>query len=70
MLFLLYYRIYLPYQEGIKELINLGKEYNISMVGIGKYIRDKHDIKIKALLKDYISMILHSVPREAEKVLR
>ena len=62
-------RIYLPCQEGGRSLVNLEKEYIVTMIGLQTYMTNKDDVKIKAVLRHQNSKALHSVPKEAEKYL-
>ena len=40
-------RIYLPYQEGGRSLMNLEKEYKATMIGLHTYITNKDDVQTK-----------------------
>ena len=62
-------RIYLPFQEGGKSLMNLEKEYKATMIGLETYMTNKGDVQIQAVLRHQNSKALHSVPKEAEKYL-
>ena len=62
-------RIYLPYQEGGRSLVNLEKEYKSTMIGLQTYMTNKHDVQIQAVLWHQNSKALHSVDKEAEKYL-
>ena len=62
-------RIYLPYQEGGRSLMNLEKEYKATMKGLEAYMTNKDDVQIQAVLRHQNSKALHSVPKEAEKYL-
>ena len=62
-------RIYLPYQEGGRSLMNLEKEYKATMIGLQTYMTNKDDVQIQAVLRHQNSKALHSVPKEAEKYL-
>ena len=44
-------RIYLPYQEGGRSLMNLEKEYKSTMIGLQKYMTNKDDVQIQAVLR-------------------
>ena len=44
-------RIYLPCQEGRRLLMNLEKEYKATMVGLHKYMMNKEDPQIQAVLR-------------------
>ena len=46
-------RIYLPYQEGGRGLMNLEKEYKATMVGLYQYMTNKEDAQISALLRHH-----------------
>ena len=61
-------RIYLPYQEGGRSLMNLEKEYKATMIGLQRkpYMTNKDDVQIQAVLRHQNSKALHSVPKEAE----
>ena len=62
-------RIYLPCQEGGRSLMNLEKEYKATMVGLHKYMMNKEDPQIKAVLRHQTAKALHSIPKEAEAYL-
>ena len=62
-------RIYLPCQEGGRSLMNLEKEYKATMVGLHKYMMNKEDSQIQAVLRHQIAKALHSIPKEAEAYL-
>ena len=62
-------RIYLPYQEGGRSLMNLEKEYKATMIGLQTYITNKDDVQIQAGLRHQDSKALHSVTKEDEKYL-
>ena len=62
-------RIYLPYQEGGRSLMNLEKEYKATMVELHKYMMNKEDSQIQAVLRHHTSKALHSIPKEAEAYL-
>ena len=62
-------RIYLPCQEGRRSLMNLGKEYKTTMVGLHKYMMNKEDPQIKAVLRHQTAKALHSILQEAEAYL-
>ena len=62
-------RIYLPCQEGGRSLMNLEKEYKATMVGLQKYMMNKEDSQIQAVLRHHIGNALHSIPKEAEAYL-
>ena len=62
-------RIYLPYQEGGRSLMNLEKEYKATMIGLQTYMTNKDDVQIQSVLRHQNSKALHSVPKEAEKYL-
>ena len=59
-------RIYLPYQEGSRSLMNLEIEYKVTIVGFHKYMISKAYSQIQAVLRHQNSEILHSVPKETE----
>ena len=61
-------RIYLPCQEG-GLLMNLEKEYKATMVGLHKYMMNKEDPQIQAVLRHHTGKALHSIPKEAEAYL-
>ena len=63
-------RIYLPYQEAGRSLMNLEKEYKATMIGLQTYMTNKDDIQIQAVLRHQNSKALNSVPKEAEKYLK
>ena len=44
-------RIYLPYQEGERGLMNIEKEYKAIIVGLHKYLKEKNDIQVATLFK-------------------
>ena len=62
-------RIYLPCQEGGRSLMNLEKEYKATMVGLHKYMMNKEDPQIQAVLRHQTGKALHSIPKEAEAYL-
>ena len=62
-------RIYLPYQEGGRSLMNLEKEYKATMIGLQTYMTNKDDVEMQAVLRHQNSKALHSVPKEAENYL-
>ena len=62
-------RIYLPCQEGGRSLMNLEKEYKATMVGLHKYMMNKKDSQIQAVLRHQTAKALHSIPKEAEAYL-
>ena len=62
-------RIYLPCQEGGRSLINLEKKYKATMVGLHKYMMNKEDPQIKAVLRHQNAKAFHSIPKEAEAYL-
>ena len=61
--------IYLPCQEGGRSLMNLEKEYKATMVGLHKYMMNKEDPQIQAVLRHQTAKALHSIPKEAEAYL-
>ena len=62
-------RIYLPYQECGRSLMNLEKEYKAAMVGLHKYMMNKEDFQIQAVLRHHTDKVLHSIPKKAEAYL-
>ena len=54
-------RIYLPYQGGGRGLISPEKEYMATNVEIDKYITHKGNIQIKAVHRDQIYKVFHSL---------
>ena len=62
-------RIYLLCQEGGRSLMNLEKEYKATMVGLHKYMVNKEDSQIQAVLRHPTGKALHSIPKEAEAYL-
>ena len=62
-------RIYLPCQEGGRSLMKLEKEYKATMVGLHKYMINKEDSQIQAVLRHHTGKALHSIPKEAEAYL-
>ena len=62
-------RIYLSCQEGGRSLMNLEKEYKATMVGLHKYMMNKEDSQIQAVLRHHTGKVLHSIPKEAEAYL-
>ena len=62
-------RIYLPYQAGGRELMNLEKEYKATMVGLYQYMANKEDVQISALLRHHTGKALYSVSKESTKYL-
>ena len=61
--------IYPPCQDCGRGLMNLGKEYTAAMAGIQKYMTQKEDIHVEALLKHKGSKAPYSRIKEAEKYL-
>ena len=59
-------RIYLPCQEGGRSLINPEKEYKATMIGLHKYMVNKGDSQIQAVLGHHTGKALHSIPKEAK----
>ena len=49
--------------------MNLEKKYKVTMVGLSKYMIEKDDPQITALLKCKTSKALFSIPKEAKKYL-
>ena len=49
--------------------MNLEKEYKATMIGLQKYITNKGDVQIQAVLRCQNSKSLYSVPKEAKKYL-
>ena len=62
-------RIYLPCQEGGRLLMSLEKEYKATVVGLHKYMMNKEDPQIQAVLRHQTAKALHSIPKEAEAYL-
>ena len=62
-------RIYLPWQEGGRALMNLKKEFKAAIVGLNKCLVNKDDKQIAAVLKHHKAKVLHSIPKQAEKYL-
>ena len=62
-------RIYLPCQEDGRSLMNLEKEYKATMVGLHKYMMNKEDSQIQAVLRHHTGKAFHSIPKEAEAYL-
>ena len=62
-------RIYLTCQEGGRSLMNLGKEYKATMMGLQTCMTNKDDVQIQAVLRHQNSKALHSVSKKAEKYL-
>ena len=62
-------RLYLPCEEGGRSLMNLEKEYKATMVGLHKYMVNKEDPQIQAVLRHQTAKALHSIPKEAEAYL-
>ena len=62
-------RIYLPCQEGGRPLMNLEKEYKATMVGLHKYMMNKEDPQIQAVVRHQTAKALHSIHKEAEAYL-
>ena len=58
-------RIYLPCQEGGRSSVNLEKVYKVTMVGLHKYMMNKEDSHIQAVLRHQTAKALHSIPKEA-----
>ena len=59
-------RIYLPYQEGGRGLMNLEKEYNATMVGLYQYMTYKEDTQISALLRHHRVKPYTQYPRKLQ----
>ena len=49
--------------------MNLEKEYKATMVGQHKYMMNKEDSQIQAVLRHYTGKAGHSIPKEAEVYL-
>ena len=49
--------------------MNLEKEYKATMVGLHKYMMNKEDSQIQAVLRHQTAKALHSIPKEAEAYL-
>ena len=49
--------------------MNLEKEYKATMVGLHKYMMNKEDSQIQAVLRHQTAKVLHSIPKEAEAYL-
>ena len=49
--------------------MNLEKEYKATMVGLHKYMMNKEDPQIKAVLRHQTAKALHSIPKESEAYL-
>ena len=62
-------RIYLPCTEGGRGLTNLEKEFKATIVGLKKYLVNKDDKQLAAVLKHHNIKALHSIPKQAEKYL-
>ena len=62
-------RIYLPYQEGGRSLMNVEKEYKATKVGLHKYMINKEDSQMQAFLRHHTAEVLHSMPKEAKAYL-
>ena len=63
-------RIYLPCQEGGRSLMNLEKEYKVTVVGLHKlHMINKEDPQIKAVVRHHTANALHSILKEAETYL-
>ena len=56
--------IYLQCQKGGRSLMNLGKEYKATIIGLQTYMTNKDDVQIQAVLRHQNSKTLHSVPKE------
>ena len=56
-------------QESGRSLMNLEKEYKATMVGLHKYMMNKEDSQIQAVLRHQTAKALHSIPKEAEAYL-
>ena len=52
-----------------KIIDNLEKEYKATMVGLHKYMKNKEDSQIQAVLRHQTAKALHSIPKEAEAYL-
>ena len=62
-------RIYLPYQESGRSLMNLEQEHKATMIRLPKYMTNKDDIQIQAVHQHKNSMAFHSVTKEAKTYL-
>ena len=62
-------RIYLLCQGGGRSLMNLEKEYKAKMVGLHKYMINKEDPQIQAVIRHQTAKALHSIPKEAEEYM-
>ena len=49
--------------------MNLEKEYKATIVGLHKYMMNKEDSQIQAVLRHHTGKALHSIPKEAEAYL-
>ena len=56
-------------QEIGRTLMNLEKENKATMVGLHKYMMNKEDPQIQAVLRHQTAKALHSIPKEAEAYL-
>ena len=62
-------RIYIPCQEGGRSLMNMEKEYKVTIKGLQTYMANKDDVQIQAVFRHQNSTALHSIPKEADKYL-
>ena len=62
-------RIYLPYQENGRGLMNLEKEYKAAIVGLYQYMVNNEDAQISALPRHHTGKALYSVSKEATEYL-
>lgn len=63
------HRIYLPNQEGGRGLMNLEKEYKATIIGLHKYLANKSDPQIVAVLRHHNAKALYSIPKQSTKYL-
>ena len=62
-------RVYLPCQEGERSLMNLEKEYKVTILGLHTYMTNKDGVQIQCVPRHQNSKALHTVPKEAVKYL-
>ena len=56
-------------EEGGRSLMNLEKEYKATMVGLHKYMMNKEDSQVQAVLRHHTDKALHSITKAAEAYL-
>ena len=62
-------RLYLPRQEGGRGLVQIENSYKISTVGLEKYLREKDDQFLKAVLRHENAKKKYSIVKQARKFM-